>query len=66
MYNKAYELRPFAIVEDANGTHYVYGEQVHYSLAAYISRTYKSSTDKAFKNLLVATWDYVVAADAAF
>ena len=66
MYNEVYELRPFVIVEDETGTHYVYGEQVHYSLAAYISRTYAKSTDKAFKNLLMATWDYIVAADAAF
>ena len=66
MYNEVYELRPFVIVEDETGTHYVYGEQVHYSLAAYISRTYAKSTDKAFKNLLTATWDYIVAADAAF
>lgn len=66
MYNEVYELRPFVIVEDETGTYYVYGEQVHYSLAAYISRTYAKSTDKAFKNLLTATWDYIVAADAAF
>ena len=66
MYNEVYEFRPFMIVEDENGTYCVYGEQVHYSLAAYISRTYANSTDEAFKNLMVATWNYVLAADAAF
>lgn len=65
MYGQVYELRPFMIVEDKTGTHYIYGEQVHYSLAAYISRTYEKA-DNAFKNLLTATWDYVVAAEAAF
>jgi len=65
MYGQVYELRPFMIVEDETGTNYVYGEQVHYSLAAYISRTYEKA-DNAFKNLLTATWDYVVAAEATF
>ena len=66
MYNQSYELRPFVIVQDGGNTYYVYGEQVHYSLAAYISRTYEKSSDVAFKNLLVATWNYVLAADEAF
>lgn len=62
-YLKSFELRPYVLLADGS---YIYGEQVHYSLAAYISRMYEKSSDLKFKNLLAATWEYAVAADEAF
>jgi hypothetical protein len=62
-YLKSFELRPYVLLADGS---YIYGEQVHYSLAAYIGRMYEKSSDLKFKNLLAATREYAVAADEAF
>ena len=74
-YTSAFELRPFAVMADGS---VLYGAQYAYGLGDYINNMLSRTdaqlraaigTDKnvdAFRNLLVRTWEYALAADAKY
>lgn len=76
LYTK-YALRLFIVVDNTpdNATDddfsVLYGTQYHYGLADYLVRTYNGTVPEgyyvnAYNNLMIATWNYMVAAKAAF
>ena len=67
-YSTEFALRLFVVVDNDS---VLYGTQYHYGLADYIVRTYGMTPPtgydtNAYKHLMVATWNYMEAADAAF
>ncbi len=73
-YSKCFAIRAYLIERDAQGEETVYyGKQVNYGLADYVlamcardeqtlQNSYKVGNPKAFKQFLIETWNYAVAA----
>jgi len=67
-YLQRYALRPFIVIEHANGTYLnLYGEQYLYGLESYCASVNANSTNNDSKNLAYYAWNYAqIAANVAY